>query len=218
MIRMLIADDHAIVREGLKQVLVEMDEGVEIDEAANGQDVLGKVWEKQYDLVVLDIAMPGRSGLDIIKQLKSERPDLNILVLSMHPEEQYAVRMLKAGASGYLTKRCSLEELLEAVRKVSAGMKYVSASLVEKLAAHLDRREEKPLLERLSDREYEVMCLIASGKTVKEIADELTLSIKTISTYRTRLLEKLGLSNNAQITQYSIQNRLIEPVFWRIRD
>ncbi len=218
MIRMLIADDHAIVREGLKQVLVEIDEGVEIDEAANGQDVLGKVWEKDYDLVVLDIAMPGRSGLDIIKQLKSERPDLNILVLSMHPEEQYAVRMLKAGASGYLTKRCTLNELLEAVRKVSAGMKYVSSSLLEKLASHLDRREERPVLERLSDREYEVMCLIASGKTVKEIADELTLSIKTISTYRTRLLEKLGLSNNAQITQYSIQNRLIEPVFWRIRD
>ena len=208
-IKILIADDHTIVREGIKQILAEMPEVTVTDEARNGQEVLQYVWDNDYDIVLLDITMPGRSGLDILKQLKSEKPALKILILSMHPEEQYAIRAFKAGAFGYLTKESSPTELIEAVRKVSIGKKYVSSSLAETLASHLEARSEKPLHYSLSDREYEVMCMIASGKTVKEIAGELTLSVKTISTYRARILEKMDMKNNAQLTHYTIQNRLI---------
>jgi DNA-binding NarL/FixJ family response regulator len=209
MIKILIADDHAIVREGIKQILAEIPDKVSTDEAINGQEVIQKVWDNNYDMVLLDISMPGRSGLDILKQLKSDKPELKILILSMHPEEQYAVRALKAGASGYLTKESTPLELTEAIRKVSIGKKYVSSSLAETLASHLEDMVEKPLHETLSNREYEVMCMIASGKTVKEIADELSLSVKTISTYRTRILEKMQMKNNAQITHYTIQNNLV---------
>ena len=208
-IKILIADDHTLVREGIKQILAEMPEVTVTDEARNGQEVLQYVWDNDYDIVLLDITMPGRSGLDILKQLKSEKPALKILILSMHPEEQYAIRAFKAGAFGYLTKESSPTELIEAVRKVSIGKKYVSSSLAETLASHLEARSEKPLHYTLSDREYEVMCMIASGKTVKEIAGELTLSVKTISTYRARILEKMDMKNNAQLTHYTIQNRLI---------
>ena len=210
MLKILIADDHAIVREGIKQILAEIPDQVTTDEAINGQEVLQKVWNNNYDMVLLDISMPGRSGLDILKQLKSEAPALKILILSMHPEEQYAVRALKAGASGYLTKESTPLELTEAIRKVSIGKKYVSASLAETLASLMETSSEKPLHETLSNREYEVMRMIASGKTVKEIADELSLSVKTISTYRTRILEKMTMKNNAQITHYTIQNRLVD--------
>lgn len=210
MLKILIADDHAIVREGIKQILAELPDKVTTDEAINGQEVIQKVWDNNYDLVLLDISMPGRSGLDILKQLKSEKPALKILILSMHPEEQYAIRALKAGASGYLTKESTPLELTEAIKKVSMGKKYVSASLAETLASHLETTTEKPLHENLSNREYEVMCMIASGKTVKEIANELSLSAKTISTYRTRILEKMNMKNNAQITHYTIQNRLVD--------
>lgn len=210
MLKILIADDHAIVREGIKQILAELPDKVTTDEAINGQEVIQKVWDNNYDLVLLDISMPGRSGLDILKQLKSEKPALKILILSMHPEEQYAIRALKAGASGYLTKESTPLELTEAIKKVSIGKKYVSASLAETLASHLETTTEKPLHENLSNREYEVMCMIASGKTVKEIANELSLSAKTISTYRTRILEKMNMKNNAQITHYTIQNRLVD--------
>ena len=210
MLRILIADDHAIVREGIKQILVEIPDKVTTDEAINGQEVLQKVWENKYDIVLLDISMPGRSGLDILKQLKSEKPDLKVLILSMHPEEQYAVRALKAGASGYLTKESTPLELTEAIKKVSLGKKYVSASLAETLASHLEDAAEKPLHETLSNREFEVMRMIASGKAVKEIADDLSLSVKTISTYRTRILDKMKLKNNAQITHYTIQNGLVD--------
>jgi DNA-binding NarL/FixJ family response regulator len=209
MINILIADDHAIVRKGLKQILAEMPDKVTTDEANNGQEVLQKVWEKDYDMVLLDISMPGRSGLDVLKQLKSDKPSLKVLVLSMHPEEQYAVRAFKAGAAGYLTKESTPLELIEALKKVSQGKKYVSSSLAETLACHLETASEKPLHETLSNREYEVMCMIASGKTVKEIAHELSLSVKTISTYRTRVLEKMKMKNNAQLTHYTIQNRLV---------
>ena len=210
MLKILIADDHAIVREGIKQILAEIPDKVTTDEAINGQEVIQKVWDNNYDMVLLDISMPGRNGLDILKQLKSEKPALKILILSMHPEEQYAVRALKAGASGYLTKESTPLELTEAIKKVSIGTKYVSSSLAETLASHLETTTEKPLHETLSNREFEVMCMIASGKTVKEIAGELSLSVKTISTYRTRILEKMNMKNNAQITHYTIQNRLVD--------
>jgi len=208
MIKILIADDHAIVREGLKQILSETSDIAAAGEASNGQEVLKKVWENNYDMVLLDISMPGRSGLDILKQLKKEKPRLHILVLSMHPEEQYAIRVLKGGASGYLTKESTPHELITAIRTVSKGRKYVSSSLAERLACYLEIKPEEPLVEVLSDREYEVLRMIASGKTVKEIAEELSLSIKTISTYRTRILEKMGMKNNAQLIHYAIQNRL----------
>ncbi len=209
MIRILIADDHTIVRKGLKQILAEMSEIVTTDEASNGQEVLQKVWENEYDMVLLDISMPGRGGLDILKQLKSDKPALKTLILSMHPEEQYAVRAFKAGAAGYLTKESTPHELIEAIRKVSIGKKYVSSSIAETLACHLETESEKPLHETLSDREFEVMCMIATGKTVKEIAEELSLSIKTISTYRTRILRKMKMKNNAQLTHYTLQNHLV---------
>ena len=207
--KILIADDHTIVREGIKQILAEIPEVTVTDEARNGQEVLQNVWDNDYDIVLLDITMPGRSGLDILKQLRTDKPALKILILSMHPEEQYAIRAFKAGAFGYLTKESSPHELIEAIRKISDGKKYVSSSLAETLASHLETKSEKPLHDMLSDREYEVMCMIASGKTVKEIAAELSLSVKTISTYRARILEKMNMKNNAQLTHYTIQNRLV---------
>lgn len=210
MIKILIADDHAIVREGLKQIIRETSDIVVADEASTGQEVLEKVWKNDYDVILLDISMPGRSGLDILKQLKSQRPELPILVLTIHPEEQYAVRVLRAGASGYLTKESAPDELIKAIRKVSMGRKYVSSTLAEKLASEVDIISEKPLHQALSDREYEVMCMIASGKTVKEIAEELCLSIKTISTYRSRILEKMKMKSNAELIHYAIQNRLVD--------
>jgi len=211
MIKILVADDHAIVREGLKQILADIPDIVVADEASSGQEVLKKASEHDYDLVLLDITMPDISGLDILKELKSKRPEFHILVLSIHPEEQYAVRALRAGASGYLTKESAPDELITAIRKTSLGGKYISSSLAEKLAFDLETGgAEKPLHQALSDREYQVMCMIASGKTVKEIAEELLLSIKTISTYRSRVLQKMQLKNNAELTRYAILNRLVD--------
>jgi DNA-binding NarL/FixJ family response regulator len=180
------------------------------DEASNGQEVLAKVLKKDIDVVLLDISMPGRSGLDILKELKSQWPKLAVLVLSIHPEEQYAVQVLKAGAAGYLTKKSAPDELVTALRKVSAGGKYVSSSLAEKLASDLETGIDKPPHETLSAREYEVMRKIASGKTGTEIARELFLSPKTISTYRARILEKMGIKNNAELIRYAIKNRLVD--------
>jgi len=210
MIKILIADDHAVVRKGLKQILAETSDIVAADEAKNGQEVLEKVRKSDYDIVMLDISMPGRSGIEILKQLKDEKPEVLVLVLSMHPEEQYAVRALRAGASGYLTKDSAPEELISALRIISQGRKYITTSLAEKLAFDLEIDTEKPLHETLSDREYEVMCKIASGKTIKEIAEELFLSIKTISTYRSRILEKMGMKNNTQLVHYALKNRLLD--------
>ncbi|NQT79584.1 MAG: response regulator transcription factor [Candidatus Aminicenantes bacterium] len=210
MTKILIADDHAVVRKGLKQILAETSDIVAAGEAKNGQEVLEKVRKSDYDIVMLDISMPGRSGIEILKQLKDEKPEVLVLVLSMHPEEQYAVRALKAGASGYLTKDSAPEELIKAIRKISQGGKYITASLAEKLAFDLEIDSEKPLHETLSDREYEVMCKIASGKTIKEIAEELFLSVKTISTYRSRILEKMGMKNNTQLVHYALKNRLLD--------
>ena len=209
MIKILIADDHAIVRKGLKQIIAETTDMLVADEACDGQEVLSKLRKDSFDMLLLDISMPGRTGLDILRELKAENPKLPVLVLSMYPEEQYAVRVLKAGASGYLTKESAPDELIAAIRKVSTGKRYVTPSLAEKLAFNLQADSDKPLHENLSDREYQVMCMIASGRTVGEIAEKLSLSAKTISTYRARILEKMKMKNNAEITHYAIQNRLV---------
>ncbi len=210
MIKILIADDHPIVRKGLKEIIEETSDMKVIDEASTGQEVLEKVFKTEFDVVLLDISMPGKSGLDILKELKSYRLKLTVLVLSMHPEEQYAMQVFKAGASGYLTKESAPDELLTALRKVSKGGKYVSSSLAEKLAYALEKDVEKAPHEILSAREYEVMRKIASGKTVTDIARELFLSPKTISTYRTRILEKMGIKNNAELIRYAIKNHLVD--------
>jgi two-component system invasion response regulator UvrY len=210
MIRILIADDHSVVREGLKQIVQEAGDMVVGGEAANGHEVLQLINKDDWDVVLLDINMPGKSGMDVLRQLKHEKPRLPVLMLTMYPEEQYAVRALKAGASGYLTKESIPDELISAIRKVASGRKYISASLAEKLAYDLDVDTEVPLHETLSDREYEVMCLIAKGETVKTIGDKLCLSIKTISTYRTRILEKMKMKKNAELMHYAIRHRLVE--------
>jgi DNA-binding NarL/FixJ family response regulator len=180
------------------------------DEATSGHEALNKALKTDYDIVILDITMPGINGLDVLKQIKAQKPKLPILVLSVHPEEQYAVRCLKAGASGYLTKESASDELTAAIRKISQGKKYVTASLAERLALDLEIGTEKLPHETLSDREYQVMCMIASGKTVKGIAEELFLSEKTISTYRSRILEKMHIKNNAELTYYAIKHGLVE--------
>ena len=210
MIRILIADDHAIVREGLKQIVAETSDMLVADEAGSGQEVIDKVGRNDYDVIVLDISMPGGNGVDVLKQIKSQRHKTSILILSMHSEEQYAVRVLKAGASGYLTKESAPNELIAAIRKVSGGGKYISASLAEKLAFNLEINSEQPRHENLSDREFQVMCMIASGKTVTDIAEELCLSVKTISTYRARVLEKMRMKNNSELTKYALQNQLVD--------
>jgi two-component system, NarL family, invasion response regulator UvrY len=210
MIRILIADDHAIVRKGLRQILAETPDIIVAGEAHNGQEVLSKVRTGNWDVVVLDITMPGTSGLEILKEMKNEHPKLPVLVLSIHSEDQYAVRVLKAGASGYLTKESAPDELVKAIRKVFSGGKYVSAYAAEMLAFDLDRNSEKPPHEFLSDREYQVLCLLCLGKTVKEIAKEKSLSIKTISTYRSRILEKTKMKTNAELIHYGIRNRLVD--------
>jgi two-component system invasion response regulator UvrY len=208
-IKILIADDHPIVREGFKQVLSDTSDMVVADEASNGQEVLNLVRKSKYDVILLDISMPGRSGLEILKELRSEHPKLPVLIVSIYPEEQYAVRAFRAGASGYLTKASAPNELIAAIRKVSKGGRYISSSLAEKLTYYLDVDATKAPHESLSDREYQVMLLIASGKTVTEIAEDLCLSVKTISTYRSHILEKMKMKNNAEITLYAVQNKLV---------
>jgi DNA-binding NarL/FixJ family response regulator len=210
MVRILIADDHPIVREGLKQILRQTPDLEIADEARDGEEAIQKVGNQDYDLVLLDISLPGRSGLDILKQLKCLKPDLSILVLSMHPEEQYAIRAIRAGASGYLTKESASAELIKAIRQVASGRRYITPSLAEKLASQIELDARKTLHEGLSDREYQVFCMIASGKTVKEIAAVLSLSVKTISTHRTRILKKMDMKNNAQLTHYAIKHGLVD--------
>ncbi|MBN2297646.1 MAG: response regulator transcription factor [Deltaproteobacteria bacterium] len=210
MIRVLIADDHPIVREGLKQILSETDDIIVVNEAANGQEVLNYAWNNAYDIVLLDISMPGRDGLEVLRELKHTKPKLPVLILSMYPEEHYAIRVLRGGASGYLTKSSAPDELISAIRKVASGRKYISSTLAERLTYELDRDSDKPVHESLSDREYQVMHMIASGKTIKEIADELCLSVKTVSTYRSRIMEKMNMKNNAEIVLYAVQNKLVD--------
>ena len=210
MLRLLVADDHEIVRKGLVKVLAEILQPIKVDEANNGQEALSKVLKSEYDLVVLDIKMPGKSGLDVLKEIKQHRPKLPVMILSMHPEEQFAIRTMRAGASGYLTKECAGDELVLAIRKALKGEKYISGSLAQILAGELDSDSEKPLHEILSDREYQVLLMIASGKPVGAIAKELCLSVKTISSYRANILLKTRMKNNAEITHYAIQNKLVD--------
>jgi len=210
MIRVLIADDHPIVREGLRQILSETDDILVVDEASNGKEVLDYTWNNTYDVILLDISMPGRDGLEVLRELKRHKPKLPVLILSMYPEEHYAIRVLRGGASGYLTKSSAPDELISAIRKVATGRKYISSTLAERLTYELDRDADRPAHESLSDREYQVMHMIASGKTIKEIAEELCLSVKTVSTYRSRILEKMTLKNNAEIVLYAVQNKLVD--------
>jgi DNA-binding NarL/FixJ family response regulator len=210
MIKVLIADDHAIVRSGLKQILDETSGEIQVQgEAANGREVLEKIHAQDWDVLVLDITMPGRSGLDILKDIRQLKPKLPILILSMHAEEQFATRMLKAGASGYLNKESAPEELVKAIRKVYDGGKYVSPAQAERMVSELTSDTGKAPHELLSDREYEILCLIASGKTATQIAKQLCLSVKTVSTYRTRILDKMKLETNAQLTHYAIKGGLV---------
>lgn len=210
MIKILIADDHTMFREGLKHILAEYPDLVVTDEANNGQEVLDKIWKNNYDMVLLDITMPGMTGLEALKQLKSDKPKLPVLILSMHPEEQYAVRVLRAGASGYLTKESAPDELITAIRKISQGRKYITPSLAERLASEFEADSEKPLHDILSDREYQVLRMIAEGRTVKDIAKELSLSIKTVSTYRTRIMDKMKMKSNAEVMHYVIKHQLLD--------
>lgn len=210
MIKILIADDHAVVREGLKQIISEVSDMVVAGEAKNGLEAIKKASENVYDVVLLDIAMPGKNGLDVLKKLKSKNPKLPVLMLSVHPEEQYAIRAFRAGASGYLTKESAPEELVRAIRRISMGGKYLSASLAEKLVIELEENEQKPCHKLLSDREFQVMCMFASGKTTKEIAEELSLSIQTVSTYKSRILYKMKMNTIADVIRYAVKLGLVE--------
>lgn len=210
-IRILIADDHAIVREGLKQILADTKDMVVAGDAENGSDAIKLAREGDADVLLLDISMADRSGIDVLKQIKRESPKLAVLMLSMHREDQYAIRSLKAGAAGYLNKQSAPAELVNAIRQVASGRKYISAALAQELANQVgDENREMPPHETLSDREYQTLVMIASGKTVSDIASELALSVKTISMYRSRLLQKMKLRHNAELTHYAIKNHLVE--------
>jgi two-component system, NarL family, invasion response regulator UvrY len=222
MIRILIADDHAIVREGLKQIVQQTSDILVAEEASNAAEAIEKVRGLMadhseaidrigtLDLLLLDISMPGRSGLDVLIEIKRDFPQLPVLILSFHPEEQYALRMLKAGASGYVTKESASEELIQAIRKVAAGGRYMSMPLAEKLVFGMVEDGHARPHESLSNREFQVFRLIAAGKSVKEIGEELSLSVKTISTNRARIMEKMRMHNNADITQYAIHHKLLD--------
>ena len=209
-IRVFIADDHAIVREGLKQILAEQRDIVVAGEAETGLDAVKLFRKSRCNVLLLDISLPDRNGIEVLKQIKSEKPDLAVLMLSMHREDQYAIRSLKAGAAGYLTKQSAPRELVNAIRQVAAGQKYVSPALAQELANQVGDDHALPLHETLSDREYQTLTMIASGKTVGAIAKELSLSVKTVSEYRARLLVKMKLKNSAELTHYAIKNQLIE--------
>lgn len=208
--KVLIADDHPVVRHGLKQILSVHPDVVVVGEAKNGSEALELARKLDWDVAILDYSMPGRSGLELLTEIKREFPQRPVLILSMHPEEVHARRVLKAGAAGYMNKESAGEELVAAIRKVGGGGKYVSASLAEKLAVELAPDSQKPPHETLSDREYRVMWLLASGKPIKRIAKEMFLSPSTISTYRIRILRKLGLGTNAELVQYAVKHQLIE--------
>ncbi|HOP64522.1 MAG TPA: response regulator transcription factor [Spirochaetota bacterium] len=210
MIRIVIADDHEIVRAGLKQIIADDDDMKVTGESNNGENLIELVKKNEYDVVLLDLKMSGLSGIEVIKHIKTIKPELPVIVLSMHAEDQYAVRTIKAGASGYLTKETAGENLVTAIRKVVKGGKYISPTLAETLADTLAGGGVNRPHESLTDREFQVMCMIASGKTVSEIASELFLSVKTISTYRQRLLEKMSMKNNSELTHYVIKNNLLD--------
>jgi two-component system invasion response regulator UvrY len=208
--KILLTDDHAVVRQGLKLILADHFKKAVFGEARNATEALNRVTKEEWDVMILDITMPGRTGLDVLQEVKRLKPKLPVLVLSMHPEDQFAVRMLKIGAAGYLTKESADTELVGAIKKVVEGGRYISPSLAERLASYLTIDVQKAPHERLSDREFLVFRMIGSGKTVGEIARELSLSVKTISTYRARLLEKMDLKNNSELTHYAVQNSLAD--------
>ena len=206
--KILICDDHKIVRDGLRQILLQMEGVAMVKEAADGNEALSLLKKEVYDITILDISLPDKSGLETLQAIKTRWPSANVLMLSMHPQEQYALRSLKLGASGYLTKDTASEELLLAVKKISAGGKYISQSLAENLTLHLDKDNYRQKHEILSVREFEIMIKIANGKSLQEIGNELCISDKTVSTYRSRIMEKMGLNKNTELTRYCIENNL----------
>lgn len=210
MIRVLLADDHAIVRAGLKEILADTGDIEVAAEATNGQDVMAQIRARDFDVAVLDMSMPGRSGIELIKQVKDEKPKLRILILTMHSEEQYAVRALKAGASGFLTKEAAADQLVAAIRKIAGGGAYVSPETAERLVLDAAPRAEAAPHTLLSDREFQVLQMIAGGKTVSEIAKRLSLSVKTVSTHKTRILHKMGLANQAELIRYALEHKLLD--------
>jgi len=208
MLRILIADDHTVVRKGLKQILLEEFLAAHIGEASDADDLFNKVLKEEWDVVITDISMPGRSGLEVLQQIRQHYPKLPVLVLSVYPEDQYAIRVMKAGASGYLNKDSASDELVKAVHRVLLGKKYITPSLAEKLADTLDQDADRPLHENLSDREFEVLRLLASGAAVSDIAEKLSLSPTTVSTYRARILTKMNAKTNADLIRYAMENKL----------
>lgn len=211
MLKVLIADDHTMIRQGLRQVLLKVFSSALIGEACNAAEALEQIRKKDWDLAVMDITMPGRSGLDILRDIKLTRPNLPVLIMSMHGEDQFALRVLKAGAAGFISKHSAADELVKAIEKILAGGRYVSAAVAEKMVSDLGREETRNLPhESLSDRELQVMCMFAMGKTNKQVAQELSLSVKTISTYRARILEKMNMKSNAELTRYAIKGGLVQ--------
>ena len=210
MIKILIADDHAIVREGLKQIVAEEKDMLVAGEAGNTNEMFDLLKKEDFAIIILDISMPGRSGLEALKFLRKNHPEVPALILSMFSEEQYGLRALKAGAAGYLKKVSAPTELVSAIRKIVSGGKYIKQSLAEKLADEYDSDRKERMHDNLSDREYQIMCLIASGKSAEEIALDLSISINTVYSYRNRILEKMHLKSNVELTQYALQNKLIE--------
>lgn len=209
MIRILIADDHTVVRKGLKQILLEEFPSAFIEEVADAEELIKKVMKGEWDVIISDLSMPGRSGMESLQQIKQYYPKLPVLILSVHSEEHYAIRVLKAGAAGYLNKDMAPDELVKAVHRVLMGKKYITPTIAEKLASSLDHDSDKPSHEHLSDREFEVLKLIASGKSVSDIAASLSLSVTTVSTYRARILAKMSMKTNADLTLYAIENKLL---------
>ena len=210
MVRVLLADDHAVVRAGLREILADTGDISVAGEAANGEEVLALIRAHDYDLAVLDMSMPGRNGIELIKRVKAEKPKMRILVLSMHSEEQYAVRALKAGASGYLSKEGAAEQLVAAIRRIAGGGAYVSPETAERLALGVDRVSDAPPHTLLSDREFQIFRLIANGTAVGAIAKQLSLSVKTVSTHKTRIMKKMGLANQSDLIRYAIENKLFD--------
>ena len=208
--KILIADDHSVVREGLKQYVRTLDEVKLIDEAVNGNEAWAKIKDGSYDLVILDVSMPGMSGLDVLRNIKEKNLQTRVLILSVHPQEQYAIHAFKMGASGYLSKDSAFEELTLAIKKIASGGRYVASAFAEKLAFNGYDSDARALYEKLSEREFQVMVMLAKGKSVTEISKEIFISDKTVSTYRARILEKMGMKKNAELTMYAIKNNLIE--------
>ncbi len=209
MLRILIADDHTVVRKGLRQILLEEFPSAEITETADAAALFMKVLREEWDVVITDISMPDKSGLEVLQQIRRDHPRLPVLILSAHSEDQYAIRALKAGANGYLCKDSASEELVTAIRRILMGKKYITASLAEKLTFQFDQENDRPPHESLSDREFEVMKYLAAGKVVSEIASQLCLSVTTISTYRARILAKMSLKTNYDLTRYAMENKLL---------